>query len=376
LIINKTADPTLTTTNPTVQKTFETLSTIQNASGALLTLQNYILDETKSTAAREEAVKSITPQADNSTNRSAFVAASASVDTAGQRLSNIRSGVSSGDDKVAKGMWVQAFGGNASQRNTPQSNGYDLRSGGVAVGMDREMFNDSRLGLSFSQANSQVKARGGAKSISVVSYQTNLYGTTNFANNFFIDGLAGLSLNRYTSNRSIALTGNTATAYYSGQTYIAKVEGGKVNDLGNGFSLTPKAGFTFAHNKIDDYSENGAGTLNLSVATKSSNFFEARAGFNAGYTTTNSKGTKIAPEINLSYGHDFVGAKQVSTSNFVGQNTSFTSEGSNVRRGSLRTGVALNIFQANAISMNLEYGFERRISYHGHSASARVRYDF
>ncbi len=361
--------------NPSTQNAVTAIDSVDTTSGELLTMQTYINSDSHSNAQKDAAVKSTTPQTDNGTHKNAFSVANASIDTAEERLKTIRTGVASGDDAAAQGMWIQGFGGAAKQRSNSQSDGYHAQSKGFEIGADHEVFEDGHVGVSVSQTGSKVKSKVGAKSINVSTYQANIYGGVNF-DHFFIDGLAGLALNRYSSYRAIATTNSQADANYSGHTAIAKIEAGWIKDLGKGFNVTPVTTFTYARNQVNNYSESGAGTLNLAVKTATAEFFEGRVGMDVGYNFLTANGTKINPEINLSYGYDFVGAKQVSTSNFVGQNTFFTSAGSNIYRGSLRAGAGLNIYRVDAITISLDYGFEHKTNYKAHSGDVRLRYDF
>ena len=156
---------------------------------------------------------------------------------------------------------------------------------------------------------------------------------------------------------------------------MARVEAGKQNRLGNNFILTPKVMITAAHNNIASYNESGAGTLNLAVKNDAANFLEGRAGFEISrYFFFGKK--RLLPEISASYGYDFIGDAQKSTAHFVGQTTSFASDGSKIAQGSLRLGTGVQFFQADAITLSLNYSYERRIGYNSNYGALRFRYSF
>ena len=209
-----------------------------SATGNLQSLQQYLDSSSTSDAQRDSALQSITPQTDNSQN--SFTITTASVSTAQDRLQSLhqQNRDETCDPHNGRGIWIQEFGTIASQGSSNKWNGYDARSFGTAVGIDKEFFENTHLGLSLSYARSTIKSKPSPKTISLNTYQINGYGGKNFGQ-FYIDGILGFAWNDYYSNRSISSVGVVAKGNYSGQTYIARTEGGYVFDLGRKFTITP-----------------------------------------------------------------------------------------------------------------------------------------
>jgi hypothetical protein len=115
--------------------------------------------------------------------------------------------------------------------------------------------------------------------------------------------------------------------------------------------------------------------LNLHIKNDSSNFLEGRIGAELSQLIT-KKDKKIRPQFSISYGYDFIGAKQKSTSNFVGQTTTFASEGARVAQGSLKLATGFAFYDKDNITASLNYGFEHRTNYNANSAWFRIRYGF
>lgn len=367
-------------------------------SGSLSRLQDYIYDTSISDAAKNEAINSALPQIDNSNNRIIFNNAGTSFDLSSSRLamlynadnkiqlsanlnqknpltkSDFNHGLYSAKNNYDNAIWSQVFGSNIKQGNNSISEGYDANSRGVIFGFDKKVDKDSYLGISGSYTNSDAKSRGKLKSTTIDSYQINIYHGKIFEK-YFINNLIGFAWNEYKSTRAIPTAGTVAKAQYSGQNYIARIEGGSNFKLPQDYILIPSAMITAAHNAVDNYNENGADTLNLRVKTASSNFFETRLGATVKkHFSINN--LNIDPEIFASYGYDFAGAKQRTSSNFIGQSTTFDSTSSNLARGSFKSGFAATIYQKEAISFNLNYTFEKRVNYQANSVGVKGLYRF
>ena len=294
-----------------------------------------------------------------------------SLNISSARLGGLR-GLASGEGIQNKTVWGQTFANNVRQGNTSKTDGYRAGSMGLIFGADHKFDNDITTGLSVSYSNSDIKSQNNLKKINVDSYQFNLYGSYDFGN-YFVNSLAGIALNKYSSDRR--LSNAVAQADYSGNTYIARVESGYNYKLMNNFVLTPTLGLTAARNEVDNYSETGAGLSNLNVKNNAVNFFETRLGLELGKEIIISKENRIRPKILTSYGYDFADDKQTTTMNFIGQSASFSSS-SNISRESIRIGTGIEIAHLNSLKFNLDYGFEAKNSYQAHTGSLKARYSF
>jgi len=360
--------------NQNLQNTYDAIVNISDATGNLSIIQDYITNGSNSTSQKEAALDSASPQVDNSANRISFNSTSNSLNLTSERISSLR-GISSGENNMVKSAWAQAFGAMVNQGNTPNSQGYKAGSYGFAGGFDHEISDDVISGLSFSYTNSDISARDNLKKTRVDSYQFNLYASKDF-DKFFLNSMAGLAMNKYSAHRSIPLASASAHADYWGQTYIARLEAGKNIKLKNDFIFTPIFALTASRNKISDYSEKGAGTLNLAVNNRDSDFFEARFGSEIGKDFAFKNGKKIHPAIFASYGYDLAGNKQHTSARFVGQSATFESSAGNIAQGSLKIGTGVKFYHDNFFSMNLDYSFEQRSDYHAHYGSLKAKYEF
>lgn len=381
----------LTFENPNAQNVYDAIQSATSPNGELNTLKNY-LAAAHSMSEKSAALQSATPEVDNSSNRIAFNIANGSLDLTSNRLQSlynsanrvsknqyaanhrVKSDVIYAQNNISNAVWGEIFGQNLNQGNGTISQGYKANSRGFTFGFDREFDENFFAGISASYVNSDVKSRSALKSSNINSYQVNIYSGQNFEK-FFFNSLLGFVWNEYQSSRAIPITASLAKANYSGQTYIARVESGTNLKLENGFILTPSITLTSARNDIANYNESGAGTLNLNVKTRSANFFETRGGIilSNKFTAFNHK---IEPQISTSYGYDFFGNKQKTSSNFINQSNTFDSTASNVAQGSLKMGFGAKIHAGDDLTLNANYVFEHRANYQASSVLLRMGYKF
>jgi outer membrane autotransporter protein len=372
-------DRTPPTKNTSAINAYNNISQIDSATGNLLAVQQYIDSFVATDSEKDQVLKSVTPQADNSSNVSVLKVINTSINIAENRLQNFHSsdasGVASGDEGSSHGIWLQKFGASIDQRNSAQADGYKSRSQGIAFGIDGETSYNSHLGFSGGYASSKSNSKSSSKATDAGSYQLNVYGGKSF-DKFFLDAALGFAWNEYSSTRGISLVNSTAQASYSGQTYIGRVEAGVTQNIGKGFSIIPSLSATFAQNEISKYTESGAGSLDLQVGHNTNRFFESRAGMVLNYNKITRLGYRVSPQIKASYGYDFIGDRQSSQSNFVGQSTSFTSQSAKVYQGSLKLGVGFNIYSSNSVTFSTDYSLEKKHDYNAKSVAVRLRYDF
>lgn len=352
------------------KNSYDAIINSASAIGELAVLKAYLQNNLISDSAKEAAAKSTTPQVDNSANRVSFNSASASLDVASARLQ----GIASGDEAASKSLWAQTFNTNVSQGNTAASQGYNANSFGLVFGADKEIAENLTLGTSLSYATSNIKSRDALGKTTINAYQINFYTGQNF-DKFFFNNLAGFVFSNYQSSRAIPVGAVTANANYNGKTYIARSMFGLNEEFKSGFIFSPAITITAAHNSLDNYSENNAGTLNLSIKNSSSNFFETRAGI-ALSKVYKMFDYAIVPEILTSYGYDFAGSKQRTSSNFIGQTNTFDSTAANIARGSLKMGIGAKIYSNDALSFNANFISERRNNYIANSMVLKGTYIF
>jgi outer membrane autotransporter protein len=341
--------------------------------GSLFTLQRYLESGDNSKEQKFAALDSAEAQLDNSVNRVTFDNINTYSSIISNRLKAIHN--TNTDIPINKALWMEAFGSALNQNNSTNVSGYKASTSGFAAGFDRKLEKGLVVGIAGVYSDSNIKSSSDAKKINMSTYQINLYSGYSFEQ-YFVNSLIGIGFNQYNSNRNIAVAGVNADAKYSGQSYVARFEAGKHYDMGNNFTLTPAFTLTAARNSIGSYDESGAGTLNLRVRNRDTDFLETRFGTTLTRDYRFSQDRGIIPLLSLSYGYDLVGGRQKATTNFIGKSTSFNSSAAAVEKGSVRVGTGIKFYKVNGFSLRADYNFEHRAGFDSHTGSLSGRVIF
>jgi len=376
LAINRNPNPSFVSGDADNKNLYAVINEIgAAATGELRDLQNYLDSASVSDAEKTATLKSITAQFDNSPTINAIETTKLSLNVISNRLQNLRSGVASGDEMATHGLWGKFFDGSSDQGTANGSGAFNSKIQGFAFGSDKEISENTDVGLSVSYAKSNIDSQSIIKNTDINSYQISGYSAWN-KDKFFINSLLGFSFNKYNSSRNIAGLGLVANSDYDGQTYMAQLEGGVNYDLENGFTLVPSIITSFMHNEVSGYTEEGARTLNLATDSYATNFFEGRIGGILNYNIITENGWRLNPQVKASIGYDFVGDKQSVTSNFVGYSVPFKSQSQDPQRTSIILGTSINIYSSKSISFSADYNYEYKKKYKANSIAIDLRYDF
>ena len=336
-------------------------------------------------AQANEIMSQALPQADNGTMEAVFDTTNAVADAIETRLASLRSGtdmtgMAAGDTTRSRHVWAQAFGSLQDQGNRKGVYGYDTSTGGMAFGVDKDLdsLGGGYAGVSVSYASSSIDSKDNLKSIDGETYQANIYATKKYVSNWFVDGLAGFGYHQFDTSRSIPSGASTATGDFDGQTYMARLGAGKSMALGQSarLILTPSASLTYSYSNFADYTETGAGALNLAVQQDSTQQLKSNLGASLGYGFTTAKGTLIKPAVHAAWIYDFIGDSQSDTSSFTSGGPTFATKGLRPERNAVDLGANVDIYGTQNIDLMLQYDFEKRNDYSAHSGGVRLRYNF
>ncbi|MDD5168922.1 MAG: autotransporter domain-containing protein [Syntrophales bacterium] len=288
---------------------------------------------------------------------------------------NGKTGISAGDEAAGIGIWTQGFGAFLHQNQREGTNGYDASISGDAVGIDKYFFKHLLLGLSGGYAYGKATTADANTYTGADSYQGSLYG--NFSrNDYYLNAILSYAYNGYDASRHIAFgtTNRTAKSKYDGQQYSSYLEGGHTVRAG-GFAVTPLASVQYTRLHMGDYTETGAGDLNLHVESQSYNMFQTGLGAKLAYPLTRQE-VVIIPEIHGKWLYDFIGDQQQATSTFTGTGASFVTKGFNPPKSSGNLGARLTLLTKYNLAFSLNYDFEWKEDFRSNSGYINIRYSF
>ena len=289
------------------------------------------------------------------------------------------SGISSGSMTNGYSLWTQAYARDGNQDPTTGYNGYDSLTFGVIVGIDTtELFEDTVFGVSFGFGQTDIKSRNlNRTKTDLTNYSVSLYSNYDFNDNFFMDTQASFGYNAVNSRRyNVGGSGNTASAEYNSNQYLARALLGYDAWLANGLILTPTISSSYSYLYNEAYSEKDAGGLGLQV--KSAHI--AALNFGGGLLISSKMEsldheTVLKPSLHLGYEYNVAGDRLKNVSSFIGGGSEFVTDDTKNSRNKANAGVGIDY--TNYIwTTSLNYDYEYQTNYQGHSASAKLSIEF
>ncbi|WP_418186091.1 autotransporter domain-containing protein [Aliarcobacter vitoriensis] len=303
------------------------------------------------------AVESTTPQTTNATVGAATQISNgiSTIVTQRQNANISNSGLNSGDGMFSENnLWIKPFGSIGKQNSKDGINGFDLKTYGLGFGADTEIKDNSKLGLAFFYTNASVDTNNVNQKADLDVYTALVYGNIPIIDdktNFLYQ--AGYSWQKTDTNRDL-FTGENAEAKYTSK--IASLDLKLMRDfqISDSLLLQPLVNTTYRHFTNPNYSESGAGALNLNVDKFTTSELIVGLGTLAHYKLTED--SKIIGSVNV--GYDLQDKKQMVTSAYQGNiGTSFDTNGIDNGRWSYEAGIGyeLDINKTNNINISYDY---------------------
>jgi len=284
-------------------------------------------------------------------------------------------GVSTGDEPAKWSVWNQGYGAYLNQGARGSSSGYSANIWGGSLGFDRLVFKHFMFGVSGGYARNFIRTNDANTRTDADSYQGSLYGSL-AKDVYYIDGVLSYAYNRYDASRHIVFgtTDRVAKSNYGGEQYSAYLEGGYTAKK-RGLNITPLVSLQYMRLHLNDYSESGAGSLNLTVDAQDYNMFQSGLGIKLAYPIL-CKDSQIIPEVHAKWLYDFIGDQQQATSTFTGSGASFSTKGFDPPKSSYNTGAKLTLMTKYDVTLSLNYDFEMKENFHSHTGYVDVHYTF
>jgi len=218
------------------------------------------------------------------------------------------------------GVYVQGDVEVGHQKSVGSASGFDLRTKGLTVGIDRRFEGNHVFGaaLGLLRADTTVRDDGGTQDAR--GYSFSLYGSYSFAENGYLNLIGNVGRNDYDGNRNIS-SGVSASSSTSGTQYGVALSAGY--DFNSGImSVGPYGRVEYVHAKIDPYTETGTQALSVGEQTTSATFLTL--GAQANWAISTSWGV-LQPNARLEWQYQAAGNANAITAQLVGQPSSSTS---------------------------------------------------
>lgn len=217
--------------------------------------------------------------------------------------------------------WSAFIAGDIAWGNTQSSTRFDLNNYAIMAGADYT-FNPNFL-LGGAIAYSTGNQRSNLATAEANSVAFNLYGTGQYGTGGYTTGFLGYGFDAFNSRRTIFIPGanREATGSTSGNQFNVGVETGWMF-LEGGFLIQPSLGLRHTSNRVNGYTETGAGTLSTVIDNYNTNSTLANLGLDLAYPIATGD-RYIMPFVGVGLNHRLGYSAPVVTARFVGGTTSF-----------------------------------------------------
>jgi outer membrane autotransporter protein len=249
--------------------------------------------------------------------------------------------------------------------------GFNLRTGGVTLGVDYRISSNFALGLIGGYAHTGIDLANNG-SIDVDGGTGGLYATA-FGNGFYVDTSVSGGASTYDTHRTALL--GTANGSTDGANLNVLVAGGYDWTQG-ALTIGPIASFQYTYVGLNSFTEKGS-LAPLKFADQSVDSIRTALGIKTSYDLKIG-GVLIKPEIRASWQHEYDDSAYSIVASFAnGAGNSFTVVGPKIGRDSFLIGAGVAVLWNDRISTYVYYDGElARTNYDSQSVTAGMRITF
>ena len=268
-----------------------------------------------------------------------------------------------GDTVTPWSLWGAALGGTGSVAGTANAGTLTYNAGGFAAGADYRFDPRFLAGIAVGYVGGNQWASGFSGQGTTNSYQASLYASfTQGA--FYLDGLAGYGYNDNQMTRQIVLP-NLSARLAQGRTganqFLGQLEAGYRIGLHEptAASITPFARLQGTTNSQFGFTESGAGSLNLNVASQTTGSARSVLGAEFAGAFGPQGREKLAVQLRLGWAHEYADTTRPVTASFAGApGTNFTVFGAAPARDAATFSLAANTAVAPGTTLYVRYDGE------------------
>ena len=273
------------------------------------------------------------------------------------------------------GVWGMGAGIWGDRKADNIASQYDYSLGGFSLGMDRRLSDRFMTGVSVGYSHTNLAFDHLVNTGNADSYKMAIYGDYD-AGPWYADAIISYATNDYDTERVITVGSltRTATGNFTGKETSAYMEGG-YEILYNRFHIQSLASLQLTHIALDDYTENGAGVLNLAVGSKSTNSCLGSFGLRIFRPTKAASNLLLSPEARILWAHEFSNDDRAINAGFAGvPASSFVVAGDKPVNDSVLFGLGLNALYKESFNLYLNYDVNLGRDHSQHALVAGMKY--
>jgi fibronectin-binding autotransporter adhesin len=277
------------------------------------------------------------------------------------------------------GAWGGAIGGFGTIGGNSNSSTVTYNLGGFAGGIDRQVTEELLVGFTLGYSSGTQWTSGFSGRSTSNTYQAGLYGSF-LKGPVYVDGLVGYAYSDSQMLRQIQIPGlnsRVATGQTGTNQFFGQIEAGYRIDLGTTANayLTPWARLQGSTATQNGLTESGADSLNLIVASQTTNSLRSVLGVTLGGEMDIGSGNKLAGQFKIGWAHEFANTDRPVTASFLGAPAlPFTTYGAAPQRDGVILGLNATANLGERTNLFLRYEGEFQGIDNSHAFSAGIRF--
>ena len=275
-------------------------------------------------------------------------------------------GMSSGDSVFERAaMWVQGLFNKSKLEDTSKSYGFDADSSGVAMGAEKYVTEDTKVGLGYAYTNTDID--GFMRSTDVDTHTAFVYGEYK-PSNWYVNGIMSYGWSDYEESKNVSGIG--VKADYDAETFGLQAMTGYDMQV-KGFGLTPEVGLRYVHISQDGYTD----SADQKVSGNDSDILTGVIGAKVNKTWTLENGMNIKPEARIAATYDLMN-DDVNSVVTLANGSAYAVEGDALDRFGMEFGAGVTTEVNDNVEFALGYEGKFREDYQDHTGLVNLKYKF
>ena len=283
----------------------------------------------------------------------------------GGSISTGSEGMSSGDSNPDAAVWVQGMYNHSKLDDTSDSYGFDSDSSGVALGIEKFINKNIKVGAGYAYTNTDID--GFMRSTDVDTHTAILYGEYK-PSNWFINGIATYGWSDYSEDKNVS--GQNVKADYDVETFGLQAMTGYDMQFKN-FGLTPEVGLRYVHIKQDAYTD----SADQGVSGNDSDILTGVIGAKVNKTFALDNGMLIKPEARVAATYDLFN-DDVNSVVTLANGSAYAVDGEALDHFGMEFGAGITAEVNDNIEFSLGYEGKFREDYQDHTGLINAKYKF
>ena len=284
----------------------------------------------------------------------------------GGSISTGGEGMSSGDNIFERAaMWVQGLFNKSKLDDTSKSYGFDADSNGIAMGAEKYVTEDTKVGLGYAYTNTDID--GFKRDTDVDTHTAFVYGEYK-PSNWYVNGIASYGWSDYDESKNVA--GINVKSDYDAETFGLQAMTGYDMQMKH-FGLTPEVGLRYVHISQDSYKD----SADQRVSANDSDILTGVIGAKVSKTWTLENGMNIKPEARIAATYDLMNDDTNSVVTLA-NGSAYSVEGEALDRFGMEFGAGLTAEINDNVELSLGYEGKFREDYQDHTGLLNAKYKF